>query len=73
MKCVANDTGLDGNPATGANPTVTFNTTQMPRDNVVFAVGNKQTSQDIYLQRSSDVSGTTPTGYTYFENVKDLL
>ena len=73
MKWVANDTGLDGNPATGANPTVTFNTTQMPRDNVVFAVGSKQTSQDIYLQRSSDVSGTTPTGYTYFENVKDLL
>ena len=73
MKWVANDTGLDGNPATGDNPTVTFNTTQMPRDNVVFAVGSKQTSQHIYLQRSTDVSGTTPTGYTYFENVKDLL
>ena len=73
MKWIANDSGTDGNPATGANPTVTYNTTQMPRDNVVFAVGSKQTSQDIYLQRSSDVSGTTPTGYTYFENVKDLL
>ena len=73
MKWVANDTGLDGNPATGDNPTVTYNTTQMPRDNVVFAVGSKQTSQHIYLQRSTDVSGTTPTGYTYFENVKDLL
>ena len=73
MKWIANDSGTDGNPATGANPTVTYNTTQMPRDNVVFAVGSKQTSQDIYLQRSSDVSGTPPTGYTYFENVKDLL
>jgi len=73
MKWVANDTGLDGNPATGDNPTVTYNTTQMPRDNVVFAVGSKQTSQHIYLQRSTDVSGTTPTGYTYFENVKDLV
>ena len=73
MKWVANDAGLDGNPATGANPTVTYNTTQMPRDNVVFAVGSKQTDQHIYLQRSTDVSGTTPTGYTYFENVKDLI
>jgi hypothetical protein len=73
MKWVANDTGLDGNPATGDNPTVTYNTTQMPRDNVVFAVGSKDTSNDIYLQRSTDVSGTTPSGYTYFENVKDLL
>ena len=73
MKWVASDAGLDGNPATGDNPTVTFNTTQMPRDNVVFSVGSKQTSQHIYLQRSTDVSGTTPTGYTYFENVKDLL
>ena len=73
MKWVANDSALDGNPATGANPTVTFNTTQMPRDDVVFSVGSKQTSQHIYLQRSADVSGTTPTGYTYFENVKDLI
>ena len=73
MKFVANDAGLDGNPSTGDNPTVTFTTTQMPRDDVVFAVGSKQTSQYIYLQRSTDVSGTTPTGFTYFENVKDLI
>ena len=73
MKFVANDAGLDGNPATGDNPTVTFTTAQMPRDDVVFSVGSKQTSQYIYLQRSTDVSGTTPTGYTYFENVKDLI
>tara|TARA_B100000886_G_scaffold317456_1_gene256745 strand:+ start:6948 stop:8363 length:1416 start_codon:yes stop_codon:yes gene_type:complete len=73
MKFVANDAGLDGNPATGDNPTVTFDELQMPRDNVVFSVGSKQTSQYIYLQRSTDVSGTTPTGYTYFENVKDLF
>ena len=73
MKFVANDAGLDGNPSTGDNPTVTFTTTQMPRDDVVFAVGSKQTSQYVYLQRSTDVSGTTPTGFTYFENVKDLI
>ena len=73
MVWIANDAGLDGNPSTGANPTVTYNTTQMPRDNVVFAVASKQTSQHVYLQRSTDVSGTTPTGYTYFENVKDLI
>ena len=30
MVWIANDAGLDGNPATGANPTVTYNTTQMP-------------------------------------------
>ena len=73
MKFVANDAGLDGNPATGDNPTVTFDATQMPRDDVVFSVGSKQTSQYIYLQRSTEVSGTTPTGYTYFENLKDLI
>tara|TARA_R100001594_G_scaffold106180_1_gene140635 strand:- start:749 stop:2188 length:1440 start_codon:yes stop_codon:yes gene_type:complete len=73
MKFVANDAGLDGNPATGDNPTVTFTTAEMPRDDVVFSVGSKQTSQYIYLQRSTEVSGTTPTGYTYFENLKDLI
>ena len=72
MKFVAADTGLDGNPATGDNPTATISD-MIGSDEYVFAVGSKQTSQHIYLQRSTDVSGTTPTGYTYFENVKDLL
>jgi len=73
MKFIAADGGSDGNPATGANPTLTASTAQMPRDNVAFSVGSKQTSQHIYLQRSTEVSGTIPDGYTYFENVKDLL
>ena len=72
MKFVAADTGLDGNPATGDNPTTTISA-MAGSDEFVFAVGSKQTSQHIYLQRSTDVSGTTPTGYTYFENVKDLI
>ena len=68
MKFIAADGGHDGNPATGANPTLTASTAQMPRDNVAFSVGSKQTSQHIYLQRSTEVSGTIPDGYTYFEN-----
>ena len=72
MKFVAADTGLDGNPATGDNPTTTISD-MIGSDEYTFAVGSKDTSNDIYLQRSTDVSGTTPSGYTYFENVKDLL
>ena len=72
MKFVAADTGLDGNPATGDNPTTTISA-MAGSDEFVFAVGSKQTSQHVYLQRSTDVSGTTPSGYTYFENVKDIL
>ncbi len=73
MKFIAADGGSDGDPANGTNPTITSTTTTMPRDNVVFSVGSKQTSQHVYLQRSTEVSGTTPTGFTYFENVKDLI
>ena len=73
MKFIAADGGSDGDPANGTNPTITSTTSTMPRDNVVFSVGSKQTSQYVYLQRSTDVSGTTPTGFTYFENVKDLI
>ena len=72
MKFVAADTALDGNPATGDNPTATISD-MIGSTEYTFAAASKQTSQIIYLQRSTDVSGTTPTGYTYFENVKDLL
>ena len=72
MKFVAADTGLDGNPATGDNPTTTISD-MIGSNEYTFAVGSKDTSNDIYLQRSTDVSGTTPSGYTYFENVKDIL
>jgi hypothetical protein len=37
-----------------------------------FAVNSKN-SNTWTLLRSTEVSGTTPTGYTYFENVKDIL
>ena len=72
MKFVAADTALDGNPATGDNPTATISD-MIGSTEYTFAVGSKQTSQHVYLQRSTDVSGTTPSGYTYFENVKDIL
>jgi len=73
MKFIAADGGTDGDPANGTNPTLTATTTQMPRDNVLFSVCSKQTSQFINLKKSSELSGTTPTGFTYFENVKDLI
>ena len=72
MKFVAADTGLDGNPATGDNPTITISD-MIGNNDYTFAVGSKDTSNDITLLRSTEVSGTTPTGYTYFENVKDLI
>ena len=72
MKFVAADTGLDGNPATGDNPTATISA-MIGSNDYTFAVGSKDTSNDITLLRSTEVSGTTPTGYTYFENVKDLI
>ena len=72
MKFVAADTGLDGNPATGDNPTTTISD-MIGSNDYTFAAGSKDTSNDLTLLRSTEVSGTTPTGYTYFENVKDLL
>ena len=72
MKFVAADTGLDGNPATGDNPSVTISA-MIGSNDYTFAAGSKDTSNDVTLLRSTEVSGTTPTGYTYFENVKDLI
>jgi hypothetical protein len=71
MKFVAADSGLDGNPATGDNPTITISDIIGSGD-YTFAVNSKN-SNVWTLLRSTEVSGTTPTGYTYFENVKDLL
>ena len=71
MKFVAADSGLDGNPATGDNPTITISD-MIGSGDYTFAVNSKN-SNVWTLLRSTDVSGTTPTGYTYFENVKDLL
>ncbi len=71
MKFVAADAGIDGNPATGDNPTITISDMIGSLD-YAFAVNSKSTNVWTLL-RSTEVSGTTPTGYTYFENVKDLL
>ena len=71
MKFVAADSGLDGNPATGDNPTITISD-MIGSGDYTFAVNSKN-SNVWTLLRSTEVSGTTPTGYTYFENVKDLL
>ena len=71
MKFVAADTGLDGNPATGDNPTITISD-MIGSGEYTFAVNSKNTNVWTLL-RSTEVSGTTPSGYTYFENVKDLL
>ena len=71
MKFVAADTGLDGNPATGDNPTITISD-MIGSGDYTFAVNSKNTNVWTLL-RSTEVSGTTPSGYTYFENVKDLL
>jgi hypothetical protein len=70
MKFVAADAGLDGNPATGDNPTTTI-TAMIGSAEYVFAAASK-TSNALTLKRSTEVSGTTPTGYTYFENVSDF-
>ena len=71
MKFVAADSGLDGNPATGDNPTITISD-MIGSGEYTFAVNSKN-SNVWTLLRSTEVSGTTPTGYTYFENVKDLI
>tara|TARA_R110002012_G_scaffold111275_2_gene256171 strand:- start:1911 stop:3296 length:1386 start_codon:yes stop_codon:yes gene_type:complete len=71
MVWIANDAGLDGNPSAGTNETKT-NSALAGSDNVVITVGSKA-SNAVYLQKSGDVDGTVPTGFTYFENVKDLI
>ena len=71
MKWIANDGGVDGNPSAGTNETKT-NSALAGSDNVAITVASKA-SNTIYLQKSGDVDGTVPTGYTYFENVKDLI
>ena len=71
MKWIANDGGVDGNPSAGTNETKT-NSALAGSDNVAITVASKA-SNTVYLQKSGDVSGTVPTGYTYFENVMDLI
>ena len=69
MVWVAADAGLDGNPATGANPSVTISD-MIGSTEYTFAVAAK--SPDLTLIKSADLDGTTPSGYTYFENISDF-
>ena len=71
MIWVAADAGVDGNPATGANPTTTISAMIGSTDYVFAAAGSKG-DENLTLVKSADISGTIPTGYTYFENVADF-
>ena len=72
MVWVAADAGLDGDPAAGSNPSATISA-MVGNSDYAFAVASKDTSNDITLMREADLSGTVPTGFTYFENVRDLI
>ena len=72
IKWLAQDGGLDGNPTTGDNPTYTFSDFINNKD-VTFGFASKNSSTTVTLLREADCTGTTPTDYTYFENVKDLI
>jgi hypothetical protein len=69
MVWIAADSGVDGNPATGANPSVTISD-MIGSTDYTFAAGAK--APVLTLIRSADLDGTIPTGYTYFENVSDF-
>ena len=72
-KWVAADAGLDGDPGAGTNETGSLTGLQNNTGNFEFIFSSKQTSQILYLQREADLAGAVPTGYTYWENVKDLI
>ena len=72
-KWVAADAGLDGDPGAGTNETGSLTGLQNNTGNFEFIFSSKQTSQILYLQREADLAGAVPTGYTYWENVKELI
>lgn len=71
MIWVAADAGVDGNPVDGSNPTTTI-TDMIGSYEYVFAAAGSKGNADLTLKRSTEVSGTLPSGYTYFENIKDF-
>ena len=71
MIWVANDAGLDGNPADGSNPTETI-TAMIGSTEYTFAAAGSKGNENLTLKRAADISGTIPSGYTYFENVSDF-
>ena len=72
-KWVAADAGLDGDPGAGSNHTGTLSALQNNTGNYEFIFSSKQSGQILTLLREADLSGAVPTGFTYWENVKDLI
>ena len=72
-KWVAADAGLDGDPGAGTNETGSLTGLQNNTGNFEFIFSSKQSNQVLYLQREADLAGAVPTGFTYWENVKDLI
>jgi hypothetical protein len=71
MIWVANDAGVDGNPATGDNPTATI-TAMIGSTEYTFAAAGSKGNSNLTLKKSADLNGTIPSGYTYFENISDF-
>jgi hypothetical protein len=71
MIWVAADAGVDGNPADGSNPTTTISA-MVGSTEYTFAAAGSKGNENLTLMKSADISGTIPTGYTYFENISDF-
>ena len=69
----AADAGLDGDPGAGTNQTGTLSELVGNAGQYEFIFSSKQTTQHLYLQREADLAGAVPTGFTYWENVRDLV
>ena len=69
MVWIAADSGVDGNPADGSNPSVTISA-MIGSTDYTFAAAAK--APVLTLIRSADLDGTIPTGYTYFQNISDF-
>ena len=72
-KWIAADAGLDGDPGAGSNQTGTLSELVGNAGQYEFIFSSKQTTQHLYLQRQADLAGAVPTGFTYWENVRDLV
>ena len=72
-KWIAADAGLDGDPGAGSNQTGTLSELVGNAGQYEFIFSSKQTSQILTLLRESELSGAVPTGFTYWENVRDLV
>ena len=72
-KWIAADAGLDGDPGAGSNQTGTLSELVGNAGQYEFIFSSKQTNQILYLQREADLAGAVPTGFTYWENVRDLV